>query len=250
LAKNYRKVTEYEFKVHHILEKEGITGRIPEKLSGRAMVFYNHIRNYLVPGTVLDLGCGDGKIGKIISTKKHKVVLADVYKNPNIKKTGLEFRLFRQGERVPARNNDFDNTIILTVLHHSDDSIKTIRESCRVTKPAGRVIAIESVYGVHGKGLNADDKRKFRDYLSLSSEQQRKSNMFFDHFYNRVIHYSKDPMTKVNVPFNFNTPENWKRLFEKNGLKQEKLIHLGIDLPIVPEYHTLHILRVKKKIGV
>ena len=77
----------------------------------------------------------------------------------------------------------------------------------------------------------------------LSAEQQRKINIFFDHFYNRVLHYSKDAKTKVNVPFNFNTPANWETVFAKYGLKQEALVHLGLDQPTVPEYHTLHVLK-------
>ena len=52
---------------------------------------------------------------------------------------------------------------------------------------------------------------------------------------------------KANIPFNFNTPDGWKMIFEDNGFKQEKVIHLGVDQPIVPEYHTLHILRVDKQ---
>ena len=77
----------------------------------------------------------------------------------------------------------------------------------------------------------------------LSAEQQRKINIFFDHFYNRVLHYSKDAKTKVNVPFNFNTPANWEKVFAEFGLKQEGLVHLGLDQPTVPEYHTLHVLK-------
>jgi hypothetical protein len=77
----------------------------------------------------------------------------------------------------------------------------------------------------------------------LFFEQQRKANIFFDHFYNRVLHYSPNPENKVNVPFNFNTPNGWETLFSNCGLKQETLLHLGLDQPTVPEYHTLHVLR-------
>ena len=81
--------------------------------------------------------------------------------------------------------------------------------------------------------------------LTITPEQQRRVNIFFDHFYNRVIHYSTDPNSKVNVPYNFNTPERWKKEFADAGLEEEKVVHLGVDQPTVPEYHTLHVLRVK-----
>ncbi|MDO8626917.1 MAG: hypothetical protein Q7K42_00495, partial [Candidatus Diapherotrites archaeon] len=104
----------------------------------------------------------------------------------------------------------------------------------RVTKKDGRIIVVESVYGL-------------KDYdPGLEFGQQLLLNVFFDHFYNRIIHYSEYAENKINVPFNFQTPQNWKKFFAKNGLRQEEVIMLGFDQPTVPEYHTLHILKVEK----
>ena len=147
---------------------------------------------------------------------------------------------------VPFVGNLFENTMVLTVFHHSDDPVHLIKEASRVTKPGGRVIVIESVYGVSHlpTELGATQCFELSDYLKLDGEEQRQMNMFFDHFYNRIISKSSNPRIQVNVPFNFNTPEGWEKLFkDKGGLEQEKLIHLGLDQASVPEYHTLHILR-------
>ena len=118
-----------------------------------------------------------------------------------------------------------------------------MKDVARLTKVGGRVLVIESVYGVDGKQLPAEMQKKITEYLSLSAEQQRIVNVFFDHFYNRIISYNPNPATKVNVPFNFNTPENWQKLFAQQGLEQERVVHLGLDQPLAPEYHTLHVLR-------
>lgn len=91
---------------------------------------------------------------------------------------------------------------------------------------------IESVYGINDE----------TDFGKLTSEQQFAVNVFFDHFYNRIIHYNDDVTKKVNVPFNFNTPNNWQRVFESKGLEQVAVQYLGIDQCLVPEYHTLHVL--------
>lgn len=246
LAKSYNSVSEYELKAHQILDNEGVTQEIPKKLSGRANIIYSQIKPYLIKGSVLDFGCGDGKVGVLCAKDGHEVILTDVYKHPFVDNTGLEFKLFEQGSRTPMNSNEYDNTLVLTVFHHSDDPIKTLKESYRVTRPNGRVLVIESVYGVTGKELSIDGRKIAKGYLSLSQEQQRTANIFFDHFYNRVIHYSADAKTKVNVPFNFNTPNEWKTIFEKEGFRQEKVIHLGIDQPTVPEYHTLHVLKKLK----
>jgi hypothetical protein len=120
-------------------------------------------------------------------------------------------------------------------MHHSNFPYQTLDDAMRLTKPGGRVIVIESVYGI-------DDETRFG---RLNHEEQRLSNIFFDHFYNRVIHYSEDESKKVPVPFNFQTPGEWNRTLEQSGGKQIALVQLGIDQPTVPEYHTLHVVARK-----
>jgi ubiquinone/menaquinone biosynthesis C-methylase UbiE len=243
-AADYSQLEAYEEQAHKILEKQGVTQRIPQKLTARAAIVYSQIEPYLLAGTVLDYGCGDGQVAELIAKNKHQQVsLADVYEHPNVKETALKFVSFKQGAKTPFSNGEFDNTLALTVFHHCSDPIESIKDVYRVTRKGGRVLVIESVYGVDGKELPLSMQKKTKNYLRLSAEQQRKVNIFFDHFYNRVLNYSKDSKTKVNVPFNFNTPANWEKVFADYNLKQEKLIHLGLDQPTVPEYHTLHILR-------
>ncbi len=245
-AKNYDVISNYERETHKILKEAGLIYKIPQKLQGRSLQIFFQIKKYLINGIVLDLGCGNGKVGKLISLNGNKVVLSDIYKNPDIEDTGLEFRGFEPGNDVPAVENEFDNCLALTVFHHSDDPLTTINEIYRITRNNGRVIVIESVYGVNGSQLPDEQKLKTGSYTSLNYEQQRMVNIFFDHFYNRLINYTEDASKKANVPYNFNTPEGWKNIFEENGFNQEQVIHLGVDQPIVPEYHTLHILNIVK----
>jgi ubiquinone/menaquinone biosynthesis C-methylase UbiE len=243
-AASYRQLETYEEQAHIILGKEDVAQKIPQKLAARAKIVYAQIEPYLLEGKVLDYGCGDGQVAEFIAKNmRRQVTLADVYEHPHVKKTGLKFVSFKQGEKTPFGEGEFENTLALTVFHHSSNPLESIRDVGRVTLRGGRGLVIESVYGVDGEELPADMQRKCGTFLALSSEQQRKINIFFDHFYNRVLHYSKNAETKVNVPFNFNTPANWKKVFADYNLKQEKLIHLGLDQPTVPEYHTLHILR-------
>ncbi len=241
-ASTYSKLEEYEEQAHDVLQDEQVAEKIPERLTARADLLYTQIEQYLLPGNVLDYGCGDGQVAeRIAKNKKQQVSLTDVYEHKHVKETGLEFRLFKQGEKAPFADNEFDNTLTITVYHHSDSPVNSIKDATRVTKKNGRILVIESVYGVKGKELPGPTEENTKSYLSLNPEQQRKVNIFFDHFYNRVLHYSKD--TKVNVPFNFNTPDNWRKIFTDCGLRQETIIHLGLDQPTVPEYHTLHVLR-------
>jgi ubiquinone/menaquinone biosynthesis C-methylase UbiE len=245
-ARSYGDVTEYEQSAHAVLAREGITEAIPEKLVERARIMHGQIKPHLLAGSVLDLGCGDARLAQMLQQDGFTPQLADVYENPNVASTGMPFQLLGQSETVPFGDSQFDNTLLLTVLHHSDNPEQVLREAQRVTRPDGRVIVIESVYGVNGQELSPARRAQVQKYLALTPEQQRRVNIFFDHFYNRVIHYTDDPSKKVNVPFNFNTPDIWKQLFEQAGLKQEQIVHLGVDQPAVPEYHTLHVLSVTK----
>jgi ubiquinone/menaquinone biosynthesis C-methylase UbiE len=243
-ACTYSNLETYEEQAHNILAEERVSEKIPEKLSARASLMYSQIERYLLPGNVLDYGCGDGQVAELIAkNRRQEVTLSDVYQHKHVRETGLKFRLFEQGAKTPFGDNEFDNALALTVYHHSSSPVDSINDVCRVTKPNGRVLVIESVYGVTGKELPLAVQKEIHSYLSLTSEQQRKVNLFFDHFYNRVIHYSKDAKTKVNVPFNFNTPDNWQKIFAACGLKQEVLVHLGLEQPTAPENHPLHVLR-------
>ena len=233
-AKGYAKISDYELSVHKLFNGRRITQRIPSKLGNRAELIFSQVKSHLTGHHVLDLGCGDGKVGSLISKQGREVVLADVYENGGISNLGLPFVQIKQAGNVPFDDSLFDTTLLLTVLHHSDNPLEVLREAKRVTKDKGRVLVIESVYGVPGYSKN------------LSVEETRLANIFFDHFYNRIIHYSQALDNKVNVPFNFHTPLAWKKLFEANNLVQLKVEHLGFDQPAVPEYHTLHVLEVRK----
>ncbi|MFH1650362.1 MAG: class I SAM-dependent methyltransferase [Candidatus Woesearchaeota archaeon] len=252
IAESSNTIESYEKTTHALLESKGVTAdKVAETLSGRADLIYTQIKKYCTGKTVLDLGCGDGKVGEILARSEKTVTLADVYKHPYVDETGLEFILFDQGEEIPTKKK-FDTTLVLTVLHHSSNPLQTLRDAKRLTKKGGKIIVLESVYGI-GKDQNANNYGKCStemadDFKSLNTEDQRFANVFFDHFYNRVIHYSEDAKNKVNVPFNFRQPErkdSWTELFEKEGLNQIALDYLGIDQPSVPEYHTLHVLEVK-----
>jgi len=228
-------ITDYERKVRKLLEQNRVISKISEKLTKRANIIYDQIKRY-VNGNVLDLGCWDGRIGeKIAQEQRLEVILADISKHDNIDSIGLDFVELTQGENIPLGDNQYDTTLLLTVLHHVDDPEKVLKEARRVTKRHGNIILIESVQGI-------DDDTNFG---RLTSEQQRLANIFFDHFYNRIVHYSDDLSKKVNVPYNHNTPQAWNNIFKQHGLRAITSQYLGIDQPIVPEPHMLYVVEVQ-----
>lgn len=139
---------EYEKAAHkflrHCTKPEGISRR----LAHRSQIEYKHVRRF-AKGNVLDLGCGDGMVGKLMAGS-HRVTLADVYEHAAIREHDLPFVRLRQNARLPFPNDAFGTTLLLTVLHHSENPQKTLQEAARVTAKGGRILVVESVFGLMG----------------------------------------------------------------------------------------------------
>ena len=231
----------YEKNVHRYLSEKDIISLLPGVRQKRQSLIYQQIRDFIPPhSVVLDVGCGDGGLGQAIAAAGNSVSLCDVCEHPKVSSTGLPFALFSQGKSLPFIA-EFDVILVSSVLHHSEDPVALIADCARALKSNGRLIAIESVYGIDSPGMNASNPVTSY-FASLDHEIQRLSSVFFDHLCNRVFRYSEDPAAKVNVPFNFNTPIGWNTLFGNVGLKELQTIHLGVDQPYVALYHTLHVL--------
>jgi len=243
IARSVKNQAKYEKQMHGLLFQIASPENLKRSILERAQRIGGQLVPHLKPGTVFDDGCGDGFVGEYIAERGYSVTLADVYEHPQVKLRGLHFELFRETEPLPFPSNAFDNTILCTVLHHSVDPLFTLREAIRVTKPEGRLLVTESVYGISSEeGKNAEGGEFLQAFVTLDTERQFQVNMFFDHFYNRCFHYSDDPKNKVNVPYNYRTPDGWKEMFHQHGCEEIQRIPLGIDQPLAPLFHTLHIL--------
>ncbi len=238
-------IASVEAELHRLCDREGLAEKIARSLQGRAETIFGQARNHLVGDLVLDLGCGDGQVGLLIAARLGKRVwLADIMDyhasgpgcgggqggTPIAKQLGKDigsadnimsynankpsFKLF-DGRTLPFPDKSMDSTLVFTVLHHADDPLRLLQESMRVTRK--RILVIESIY------LNETD---------------RQVNIFQDWFYNRVLHEG------VNVPLNFQSPEGWKKTFQRHGLKVVESLDLGIDQLTVPEHHWLYVLDV------
>jgi SAM-dependent methyltransferase len=233
----------YEARVHELLLDVISQSSIKSALSLRATRIFTQISHHLAAGSTLDYGCGDGTVGRLIQKSYGDVVLADVYRHPDTQTAGLPFVSLTQEGVSPLRPDTFHNVILCTVLHHSAWPLATLEEAARVTKRGGRIIVIESVYGVAPReGVQAQANEYTESFLRLTVDEQFAVNVFFDHFYNRCVHYAPDAAMKVNVPYNYQTAEGWQRIFEDHLLSVDTVVQLGIDQPLAPLFHTLYVL--------
>ena len=83
---------------------------------------------------VLDVGCGDGLIGRLIGEKRTDIQLRglDVLVR---ERTYIPVERFN-GEVIPYEDASFDGVMFIDVLHHTQDPMVLLREATRVARKA------------------------------------------------------------------------------------------------------------------
>ncbi len=108
---------------------------------GRATDLVGRIEPYLKPGDqVLDIGCGNCNISEVLQSRGTAVVPVDV-QNGSFVETITP--MIYDGRTLPFRDDQFDVGLLITVLHHTPDPEKIVREAMRVCR---RLIVVEDVY--------------------------------------------------------------------------------------------------------
>ena len=245
LAKTTTNILEFERNAHATLMTAGIFAEYTKMADVNAKLLFEKVKPYLVGKSVLDLGCGTGKVAELISKHDYLVTLADVYKNDYIKQrlAELPFLLIEQGRSLPFADCAFDNALLFVMLHHATNPVLVLEEVGRALLPSGRLHIIETVFGVDE--VEEDDYSELTgDFIGLSHEEQRLATMFLDYFGNRVgWYFTTESSCLVPVPFNFNKPAGWRNIFSKLGYKIIQEEFLGVD----PNKGVCHVFFVLEK---
>ncbi len=101
---------------------------------GRRTWILSEVLAQLIPenSRVLDVGCGDGQISKLIQEKGLNITIEgiDILLRP---RSYIPVKQF-DGKNLPYNDCSFDVVLFVDVLHHTNDPIILIREAARVTK--------------------------------------------------------------------------------------------------------------------
>lgn len=220
-----------------------------DALQKRATIISEAITPYLEGDSLLDIGCGDGRVAQLVKDRFSKIELVDVidYVPQRVKQfLKLTVTCCPQGHELPVAPESYDTVLLLTVLHHARDPEGLLKQAWAATRK--RLIIIESVIGVkkmdvpEGVAYGTEDLltgQQVADQQAADEQvagQQVAFAVFVDWFYNRVLY------DDVPVPYNLTTVDNWRSVFHGHNMHVAETKHLGRDIDIAPEYHVLFVL--------
>jgi len=104
-------------------------------------------------GDLLDIGCGQGRILKLLASRAHRAVGVDIDSDARrlaraeLLLAGTPNTSLRQGDMVslPFDDNEFDTIIIDDVLSDAKDPAAVFAEAKRLLSDGGRVLVLESI---------------------------------------------------------------------------------------------------------
>jgi ubiquinone/menaquinone biosynthesis C-methylase UbiE len=92
---------------------------------------------------LLDVGCGDGGVARLLASRVSDVVAVDVEPAASWQDGDrLTFRV-ADGEQLPFRNSEFDVVHSKDSLHHMDNPERALAEYRRVLRPDGTALIVE-----------------------------------------------------------------------------------------------------------
>jgi len=179
--------------------------------------------------SVLEIGCGDGRITSLLVGKSKELVAIDPDKNriDSAKKmiSGADFQV-GTGENLLFPDECFDLVVFTLSLHHSNSDL-AIREAARVLVPHGEILVIEPVIEgeverifsiVHDEN---QDKLIAQKSILKSGLTVRYSERFFAEWtFSDKEDLSQSILDYYSIPFDLNTQ---KQIFKQLGAKSQQV---------------------------
>ena len=227
-------------------ERLNVIDIMNQKLVGRADLIFSYTQHYIpANASILDIGAGTGTIAKRFHDAGYNIIMHDIKGDgtekrvPAVVDSGIPYDLHDNDEPLKYESNKFDMSLLNCVMHHCDNPMAVLDEAIRVT--GKRIAILESVYGVTREEISdkvyEQNPKMYDLFFSLGKEEQKKYGTFLDWFLNKASFRNN-----AYVPFNFNTPENWEKIFAEKGLNVIAKKIVGIDQPVTPEFHIFYVV--------
>lgn len=165
---------------------------------GRRVQVLADILSQLIPAgaTVLDVGCGDGRIACEIMHRQPAVTITgiDVLLRPTCHIPVQQF----DGTTIPFHDATFDLVMFVDVLHHTTDPLQLVTEAARVAR--SQLVIKDHLQ----QGFMAEATLRFMDWVG---------------------NFTKG----VVLPYNYLAPAEWERIYRQADLTPAQMIQqLGL----------------------
>jgi SAM-dependent methyltransferase len=166
---------------------------------------------------VLDVGCGDGRLARLIADKRPDILIRGIDVRQRID-AAMRVETF-DGKSIPYSEGSFDVVMFVDVLHHAAEPVPLLREAVRVARQA---IVIKDHLA---EGSLA--------YLTL-----------------RIMDWVGNARHGVELPYNYWTLAKWHRVLDDLGLNIDvwesnlRLYPFPADLIFGRSLHFFALLRM------
>jgi SAM-dependent methyltransferase len=172
---------------------------------------------------VLDVGCGDGRLTRLIADKRPDISIRGIEVRQRTD-TSMRVETF-DGKSIPYKERSFDVVMFVDVLHHAGQPMTLLREAVRVARQA--ILIKDHLV----EGLLAYSTLRFMDWVGNARHG-------------------------VELPYNYWSLAKWHRVFDKLGLRINswesnlKLYPLPADLILGRSLHFIALLGMPSDSGV
>lgn len=226
---------DYRQSLHRLLHPEKNQAVITLSRNARARTVLEQIKTHIAGNTVLDLGAGDGAIGKLLQSECGKeVICADVFRSEDIDRLDLPFYAIDPvTNRVAIATASFDTLLLASVVHHADNPEALLAEARRLLKPGGKLILVEALLDPQAlsQGAGYADNAITQQFLALNDDARLATTCFMDDLAN-TVGWSPAIHHMIPCPCNFNSVANWKAYLLRTGFTDVKIFALGVDQPL------------------
>ena len=98
----------------------------------RVNAIANALKDHLLPGAILDVGCGNGMISEILMDLRGDISIigVDTLLRPETYIPVLKYN----GTELPFEDNSFSTVLLVDVLHHTLNASQVLKECARVCR--------------------------------------------------------------------------------------------------------------------
>ncbi len=155
----------------------------------RVLAIANAMKDHLLPGTALDVGCGNGMISKLLMDLRNDVSIigVDTLLRPETYIPVLQYN----GKDLPFDDNSFSAVLLVDVLHHALNPIQVLNECARV----------------------CSGKIHVKDHFSESR---------YDDVILKFLDWVGNRHHGVILPYNYFSRIEWEAMLVKNNLRENK----------------------------